>query len=172
MTLIRHRFKRSLTSRAISKFEYPKNVGFICDQCGQCCGDAKDRIRHILLLRTDADRISNETLLDRREFAEEVAGFEPYIYQMRKTDNRRCFFVKKNLCTIYKIRPLICRFYPFQLKNLGHNRYSFSYTNTCTGIGREPQLKRGFFERLFVKFMNAMEENIELANSSEYFNSK
>jgi len=80
---------------------------------------------------------------------------------MRKTEDRRCFFLKNNLCAIYKIRPLICRFYPFQLKNLGNNRYSFSYTNSCTGIGKGPQLKRVFFESLFSKFTNAMEENIE-----------
>jgi len=112
-------------------------------------------------LKTDADHISNKTLLDNHEFAEEISGFKPYIYQMRKTKDGRCYFLRNNLCTIYKIRPLICRFYPFQLKNLGNNRYSFSYTNSCPGIGKGAQHKKVFFESLFSKFMNAMEENTE-----------
>jgi Fe-S-cluster containining protein len=111
-------------------------------------------------LKTDVDRISNKTLLDSHEFAEEISGFKPYLYQMRKNKDGKCYFLRNNLCTIYKIRPLICRFFPFQLKNLGNNRYSFSYTKNCPGIGKETQLKKVFFESLFSKFITAMEENI------------
>jgi Fe-S-cluster containining protein len=98
-------------------------------------------------------------LLDVHGFAKPVSGFEPYIYEMRKTGEGKCFFLKDNRCTIYKIRPLICRFYPFQLKNLGNNKYSFSYTNQCPGIGKGPKLKTVFFEKLFNKFTNTIKEN-------------
>jgi len=140
-------------------FEYPKNVAFNCNQCAQCCGDTKDHIRRILLLKTDAERISNKTLLEINEFAEETSGFEQYIYQMRKTNAGKCFFLKNKQCTIYNFRPLICRFYPFQLKNLGNNQYSFSYTNRCKGIRKEPHQKKTFFENLFSQFTTAVEEN-------------
>ena len=142
-------------------FEYPKNVGFVCKRCAQCCGDTEDTVRHVLLLKTDAQRISKETLLDSHEFAKDVSGFEPYIYEMKKTSGGKCFFLKNNRCTIYEIRPLICRFYPFELKNLGNNNYHFSYTNKCPGIGNGPHLKRVFFENLFSTVTDAMEENTE-----------
>ena len=156
-----HRALGVLILKKIWKFECPKHVSFICDKCGRCCGDSKNRVRQILLLKTDADRISKETLISVEEFAEEVTGFWPYTYRMKKTENRKCVFLKDNLCSIYERRPLVCRFYPFQLKNLRNNKYSFSYTSSCTGIGYGSQLRRPFFESLFSEFMDAMEENIE-----------
>jgi len=140
-------------------FEYPKHVRFRCGRCGLCCGDAKDKIRSILLLKIEADHISKRTLIDLDEFAEKIEGFEPYVYQMRKTEDGKCLFLKDNSCSIYQIRPLICRFYPFQLKNLGNNRYAFTYTGECPSIGKGPQLKKDFFERLFGKFIELMRKN-------------
>lgn len=81
--------------------------------------------------------------------AEEIKGFEPYVYAMRKTEEEKCFFLKDKSCTIYLMRPLVCRFYPFPLKNLGNNRYVFEYTEECPGIGKGPRLKKSFFETLF-----------------------
>ena len=142
-------------------FEYPKCVRFRCERCALCCGDTKDKVRSILLLKIEADRISKKTLMDLDKFAEKIEGFEPYIYQMRKTEDGKCVFLKDDSCSIYQIRPLICRFYPFQLKNLGNNRYAFIYTDECSGIGKGSQLKRDFFEILFGEFIELMRENIQ-----------
>jgi Fe-S-cluster containining protein len=79
---------------------------------------------------------------------------------MKKSKDEKCLFLKNNKCSIYKIRPLICRFYPFQLKNIGNNRYSFSYTNKCPGIEKVAYEKREFFEKLFREFTNTMEKNV------------
>lgn len=142
-------------------FKYPRHVRFRCERCALCCGDAKDRIRSILLLKIEIDRISKKTLMDVDEFAEKIEGFEPYIYQMRKTEDGKCVFLKGNSCSIYQIRPLICRFYPFQLKNIGNNRYAFAYTDECSGIGKGPQFERDFFEKFFSEFIELMRENIQ-----------
>ena len=96
--------------------------------------------------------------MDPEEFAERTGGPEPFVYRMRKKGGR-CIFLRDNLCSIYEIRPIICRFYPFKLENLGENRYRFSYTEECPGIGKGPQLKRGFFEELFKEFLKSMNEN-------------
>jgi len=98
--------------------------------------------------------------MDLDEFTEKIKGFEPYTYRMRKTEDGKCVFLKDDSCTIYQTRPLICRFYPFQLKNPRNNRYAFTYTNECPGIGKGPQLRRNFFERLFGKFTQLMKKNI------------
>ena len=141
-------------------FEYPKHVRFRCVRCALCCGDTEDKVRSILLLKTEVDRISKRTLIGLDKFAEKIEGFEPYIYQIRKTDDGKCVFLEDNSCSIYKIRPLICGFYPFQLKNLRNNRYAFTYTDECPGIGEGPRLKRAFLERLFDKFIELMKENV------------
>ena len=141
------------------EFDYPKNVRFKCERCALCCGDTKDRVRSILLLRIEAERISQKTLKSVDDFAEKIEGFEPYVYRMKKTNDGKCVFLKGNLCSIYQIRPLICMFYPFEFKEVGSNRYIFVYTDECPAIGNGPKLKRGYFERLFKKIMETMEEN-------------
>jgi len=111
------------------------------------------------MMKIEAYRISRKTLIDLDELAEKIEGFEPYIYQMRKTENGKCFFLKDNLCSIYQIRPLICRFYPFKLQNIGSSKYVFAYTKECPGIGKKSLLERDFFEKLFREFMEAMRKN-------------
>lgn len=94
--------------------------------------------------------------MTRDEFTTKIDGFEPYVYQMKKTAEGFCFFLRDDSCSIYEVRPLICRFYPFQLQNRGNSHYLFSYTKECLGIGKGPQLERRFFEELFAKFTASM----------------
>jgi len=54
---------------------------------------------------------------------------------MRKTEDGRCIFLKGDSCSIYSIRPLICKFYPFELRRTGKGRFIFTYTDECPGIG-------------------------------------
>ena len=141
-------------------FEFPEDVRFVCEKCGRCCGDTEDTVRHVLLLKTEAEKISEQTSLDIHEFAQEVYGFEPYIYEMKKTEpDGKCFFLKDNRCTIYEIRPIICRFYPFELKNLGNKSYLFSYTPKCPGIGKGPRIEKEFFDQLFKVATDAMDND-------------
>lgn len=139
-------------------FEYPKHVRFTCERCATCCGDTKERVRMILLLKIEAQHISRETLKCIDEFAEKIEGSEPYVHRMKKTDDGKCVFLRDNSCSIYQMRPLICRFYPFQLKYTRSNRPVFTYTNECPGIGNGPELKRGFYEKLLEESVRLMEK--------------
>ncbi|NIQ33341.1 MAG: hypothetical protein GTN80_06835, partial [Nitrososphaeria archaeon] len=136
-------------------FEYPRRVSFRCERCASCCGDSKDKVRSILLLNSEAEHISRRTSIMADEFAGKIKGFEPYVYRMKKTDGDKCVFLKGNLCSIYRFRPLICRFYPFQVK-LTNNKYVFTHTGECPGIGKGRNLKKGFFESLFKIFTQNM----------------
>jgi Fe-S-cluster containining protein len=130
-------------------FEHPRNVRFKCERCTMCCGDTGERIRSILLLKPEAERVSSKTLKLVSEFATEFEGSDPYVYEMKKTENGKCVFLKDDSCSIYTLRPLVCRFYPFELKPDSTGKYVFSYTNECSSIGRGPKLKREYFEDLF-----------------------
>ena len=141
--------------RGIVKFEYPKHVCFRCSRCALCCGDTEAKTRQILLLRAEAERIAEEISKGLNEFAEERNEADPFVYRMRKREGK-CVFLRGNLCSIYDIRPIICRFYPFKLENLGRSRYAFSYTDECPGIGEGAHLKRSFFEGLFKEFLGSM----------------
>lgn len=141
-------------------FDYPIKVRFQCDRCALCCGDTKERDRTILLLKSEAERISLRLCRDIDEFADMVHGFEPYVYRMKKPSNGKCLFLKDGLCSIYALRPLVCRFYPFELKDSGTGRYVFICSHECPRIGFGHVLKKQTFDRLFRVFVRAMNEEL------------
>lgn len=137
-------------SRTNASFGCPKDVRFQCTRCAICCGDTESRMRHVLLLRGDAEAISRSVLKPVEAFATEVKGHEPYVYEMRKTDEEgKCFFLEGRNCGVYELRPLVCRFYPFELVTLKDGKHKFLCTEECPGIGKGTKLTTAFFENLF-----------------------
>ena len=133
-------------------YNHPSAVRFTCIKCGICCGDTQEKVRHILLMTTEAEKIANSTEKTVSEFAAKVEGRLPYSYEMRKTPgNGKCIFLKQNQCTIYALRPLICRFYPFELKIGQNQKPEFLHTNECPGIGKGKTLREIDFRKLFKK---------------------
>ena len=131
-------------------FTYPANIRFECTRCGLCCGDTPQKTRHILLLTSEAQKIAKETSLPPADFSVEIQDKQPYSYEMKKAEGK-CFFLKENQCTIYTLRPLICRFYPFQLTfNKDQETHVFYFTLECPAINEGKVLKRKDFEMLFL----------------------
>ena len=118
-------------------FAYPVKVRFECNRCGLCCGDTKQKTRHILLLKKEAEKIASQTSQPVTLFSVEVDGKSPYVYEMKKSSEGKCVFLKDNQCSIYTLRPLICMFYPFELKfDCDKEKYDFSFTVECPGINQ------------------------------------
>ncbi len=130
-------------------FDYP-TVRFKCVKCGICCGDTTEKTRHILLLTEEAEKIAEATKQPAAEFAVEISGKAPYAFEMRKKmEDGKCVFLADNRCTIYSLRPLICRFYPFELKPDLAERYRFFCTDECPGVNKGKHLDETYFRRLF-----------------------
>jgi Fe-S-cluster containining protein len=58
----------------LMRFTHPKHVCFACDRCAMCCGDAKGKVKTVLLLRTEAEHIAGKTTMSLQEFVERVEG--------------------------------------------------------------------------------------------------
>ena len=130
-------------------FSYPEDVRFRCTGCGIYCGDTEERVRRILLLNVDVERIAEATQKSIEEFAKKTRGREPYVYEMVKTgEEGKCIFLENERCTIYPSRPLICRFYPFELRVARNGRREFLYTTECPGIGKGKKLTENYFKKL------------------------
>jgi Fe-S-cluster containining protein len=132
-------------------FTYPANVCFACNCCGLCCGNTPQKERHILLLASEAKKIAEKMHWLIEDFTIEIIDSKPYVFEMKKI-NGKCFFLKDNKCDIYESRPLICRFYPFELRfNPDRDTYVFNYTLECPTINKEGQLlATQDFEKLFL----------------------
>jgi len=103
-----------------------------------------------MLLRKDARAISDAVLKPIEAFATVTGGQRPYVYEMRKTlEEGKCLFLEGTDCSIYTVRPLVCRFYPFELTTLKTGKPSFFCTGECPGIGKGKRLKKDYFENLF-----------------------
>jgi len=101
------------------------------------------------LLKREAESISESTSRSIEDFACKTEDHEPYVYEMRKSTNGKCLFLEKDACIIYASRPLVCRYYPFELRTLQNGRLVFSSTKECPGIGRGKLLEKVYFEELF-----------------------
>jgi Fe-S-cluster containining protein len=110
-------------------------------------------------MKIEADHIMQKTSKSLEDFAEKICGHQPYVYRMKKTADGRCVFLNGNSCTIYSVRPLICRFYPFQLESVGNNRDAFTYTKECPSMGKGSKLEKKHFERLFTTLKETLKEN-------------
>jgi Fe-S-cluster containining protein len=131
-------------------FEYPTTVRFYCTKCGICCGDTKEKTRHILLLSPEAEQIAKATSQPILNFAEKTENKAPYVYEMKKTaEDRKCVFLEDNRCTIYPLRPLICRFYPFELRSAHGRNYKFLFTTECPGINKGRTLSEDYFKKMY-----------------------
>jgi Fe-S-cluster containining protein len=102
-------------------------------------------------LESEADAISAETSLPKQAFTKKTADKTPYCYEMKKSSEGKCFFLKDKQCCIYAFRPLICRFYPFELKfDSDKNLHVFDFTVECPGINKGNAVTRKDFEALFL----------------------
>jgi len=139
-----------LVSQTRVGFNYPKGVCFQCTRCALCCGDTKTRTRRIMLLKEDARTISEAVLKPVHAFATETKGHGPYVYEMKKTlGEGKCIFLEGTNCSIYPVRPLVCRFYPFELVTPKDGKPRFSCTRECPGTRKGKRLEREHFENLF-----------------------
>lgn len=130
-------------------FTYPANVCFECNGCALCCGDTDHKLRHILLLESEAEEISAATGQPIEDFCKDSNGTQPYIYEMKKFEGD-CVFLKDHKCTIYELRPLICRFYPFTLKfDADQDTHVFTATSECPMIGQGKLMTHKDFEALY-----------------------
>ena len=112
-------------------------------------------------MSSEVDLISQKTSLEANVFSQEIEGLTPYTRLMKKTDKGQCTFLREAQCSIYGIRPLICRFYPFQLAKNKNYKTQFTYTQDCIGVGKGSLRKRSFFSSLFEDFLNILKENVE-----------
>ena len=146
-------------------FEYPTSLRFHCTKCGICCGDTKEKTRHIILLRTEAEQIAKTTIQPISKFAVKIRSKAPYIYEMKKRESGKCVFLENDRCNIYSLRPLICRFYPFELKVSNSKKTAFLYTEECPSINKGQLLNKDYFRKMFrlarAKFKQSSVSDVE-----------
>jgi uncharacterized protein len=127
--------------------QYPAHLRWTCIRCTKSCRDLPGHARNILLAKSDIKRITDSTKLTAKEFSVSSRGSFPYIRKMRKLGGR-CVFLQDSRCSIYRARPLICRFYPFSLHPDRNNTFEIGFDLSCSGMDKGPYRSERFFRDL------------------------
>ena len=114
--------------------------------CSNCVGKSADcccnkEVDSPMLLPNEAEEIAKSTKLNKDDFCKKVEFSKMYndptlkdLYQLRRQkDSNNCYFYRNNQCTIYDIRPLDCRIFPYDIKLEKDGAYYLVYykSNNC-----------------------------------------
>lgn len=163
--------------RAVSEI-----VKFKCQRCGACCHHNRpldfeelipverlkefcERSNLIYLTEKDINSIARRTGKEPAKFVDTLYDYDGCFVKVK--DNARkvildlpvmkskadttCIFYE-NGCTIYSVRPIACRLFPFRVEeetaSNGDTLLNIGYNPTCPGIGKGEVVDRRALERL------------------------
>ena len=170
-----------------------RNIGFSCTQCGSCCrGCCTDN--RVMLLQQDILTISENTNLSTAEFLlpfiplevedvlngiSESSSLIPYTdkdgnvhsfgWMLRRKKNGDCSFLESTnqpyKCAIYKLRPALCRTYPFYLEECE------LCTSECEGLGLPISHEDSLIlaKSVLDRYLHELEERILVYQCYEHF---
>ncbi len=165
--------------------------GFSCRLCGWCCcrnfdiritAEISRPSNAISIFPEDIRRIIKHTGCTWDEVVEpdiyslfqEGSDVKAVGWILRRNDDGNCTFYRKGLCSIYAIRPLICRCYPFFM---GKTEIEIMY---CNGLGKNMTvkeaaeilrlLKRYEIKKLknYIKIIGQMESTLKISNLKSF----
>ena len=117
------------------KFEnvvFPDKLGFKCKRCGRCCRDAPADVN-----------AEEQQLIESKGFTDflDYPDGTPQRFIKRKSDGSCLFLTKENKCSIYEVRPMICRLAPFDVRDWDYEKnlieVDFRPELICDGISAE-----------------------------------
>lgn len=109
----------------------------LCSNCvgknSTCCCDLS--VDSPMLLPNEVETIFKKMKIDKEEFSNRISLAKMNndyslkdLYQMKRgKDNNACYFYRNNQCTIYDIRPIDCRIFPYDIKIEKDGNYYLVY---------------------------------------------
>ena len=171
-----------------------EDARFKCQRCGNCCHHRRpqeyedlvplERLKEfweksnlIYLTEEDIERISCKTGLVAKDFVDTLYEYEGKLVKVEddggkvildipvmksKKDNTCVFY--NNGCTIYSVRPMACRLFPFRVEEMstpeGDIHLFIGYNPECPGIGKGKSIEKTDLEKLVVDQFRRRSESI------------
>lgn len=119
---------------------YADGLSFACTQCGNCCTGAPG---FVWFNDEEAKAMADFLGLDEREFRQRYSHrkFGKWTLDERKNDrgDYDCVFLRRDeqgrsLCSVYAVRPMQCRTWPFWRENLTTPDHWKDASQTCPGM--------------------------------------
>lgn len=114
---------------------YSEGLCFSCTGCGACCTGAPG---YVWLKQGEGQRIAGFLGIGYEEFIETYTIYEYSRYSLKELSGGDCVFFNADArqCTVYPVRPMQCRLWPFW-KHILLNRENWDKTaESCPGMNR------------------------------------
>jgi Fe-S-cluster containining protein len=137
-----------------------KQFRFKCERCAALCC----KLGGPELLEHDAKKIE-ATGYKRKDFLEQTkkTGFNLIraIGALKTREDGSCIFLTQNSnkshinCSIYEVRPVLCRIYPFMIESLDQKKMAIKFIPCCKGLNNPEGkiLDEKFFSEKLNEFM-------------------
>jgi uncharacterized protein len=132
MTLQHRQNKEDFTEFKDRKYFFDNGIRFECSLCGKCCNGAPGII---IVLENEIKLIADFLEIEKDLFIERCLYAYLDGFSIREDNTGRCIFYE-NGCSIYPVRPLQCRTFPFWFINLRSERSWIEVLKSCPGIGK------------------------------------
>lgn len=127
--------KLSLISEAEEKPWYKEGLRFECTQCGQCCTGAPG---FVWVSAEEREKIAQYLNISQEEFSEKyLRHVDGRISLKEKSSSYDCVFLHNNRCTVYPVRPVQCRTFPWWATTLKSERMWKEAAQYCEGINEQ-----------------------------------
>ncbi len=114
-----------------------KGIRFECQGSGNCCV-SRGTYGFVYLSKKDIKKLSIGFKTTEQNFVknycQKTDGFI-HLKELKK-NNGNCIFLKDNKCTVYKLRPIQCRTWPFWPENMNTKTWNNDIAKNCPGVGK------------------------------------
>jgi len=111
-----------------------KGLRFSCIKCGSCCRRNGD-YAYVYMAPEEMEQIMEFLEIPRKEFMKNYCSRLEGSLILRFRNNS-CPFLDNGTCSIYKVRPIQCRAWPFWEENLDEWTWHEEVASICPGANR------------------------------------
>jgi hypothetical protein len=113
---------------------YKNGIRFKCQGTGKCCKSGK-LDGYVYLTLEDRRQIAKHLGLSTQQFTRRYVAKNENEFHFKQLKGN-CPFLEQNQCSIYNVRPLQCRTWPFWPENMKRDTWEKEVKKVCSGIGK------------------------------------
>jgi len=118
-------------------------------KCQDCCSNCCKTGGVVLISEEDVTKISKYLKISRDEFYKKFTKEEGKKIYLIDREIDDCIFLKNDKCSIYPVRPIQCKTFPFWPQNVKSEKRWNMVMNECPGIGEGKEYSRQDIEKVF-----------------------